>query len=38
MNNPRDWSSGLILIGLQVLGLLAIGAVIGVIILLLFWK
>ncbi len=38
MTNPRDWSGGLILISLQVLGLLAIGAVIGVIVLLLFWK
>lgn len=37
MNNPRDWSSGLMLIGIQTVALLVAGAVCGGILLLLFW-
>ena len=37
MHNPRDWSGGVILGMLQVLGLLLAGAMCGIILLLLTW-
>lgn len=36
MNNPRDWSGALIVIGLRVLGWLAAGALIAILLLVLF--
>lgn len=36
MNNPRDWSGALTLLALQVVGLLGAGALIAILLLILF--